>query len=173
MAFAFAFAGGAVLVVVEFDFVTLPLAVFVVVVVVFVVVVVVFTGAGVAVFAGATFAGLLVALLAGAASPQAIPIAPSAKTVESTITFFIILLSSSKLKLFAIYFRPHFPRPCSISKFFGTNVNIDSQFAIVNPKNIRKNYFSAFFKEILQIWAYFAQKQDFGSGLIFCVSIIY
>jgi hypothetical protein len=100
-------------VVVEFDFVTLPLVLFVVVVVELVVVVVVAlagvaAGAGVAVFAGVAFAGLLVALLAGAASPQAIPIAPSAKTVESTITFFIILLSSSKLNLLAIYFRPHF-----------------------------------------------------------------
>ena len=42
---------------------------------------------------------LLVALLAGAASPQAIPRAPNAKTDESAITFFITnssLLSSSK-----------------------------------------------------------------------------
>jgi hypothetical protein len=44
---------------------------------------------------------LLAELLAGAASPQAIPRALRPRTVESTITFFIrtSLLSSSKLSL--------------------------------------------------------------------------
>jgi hypothetical protein len=48
------------------------------------------TGAGVAVLA----ALLAFALFAGAASPQAIPRAPSPRTVESTITFFILFNNS-------------------------------------------------------------------------------
>jgi hypothetical protein len=49
----------------------------------------------------AALAALFAALFAGAASPQAIPRAPIARTAESAITFFItylILLSSSKIR---------------------------------------------------------------------------
>jgi hypothetical protein len=52
------------------------------------IVLVVATGAGV--LAGATFAGLVLALLAGV-SPQAMPNAPITNTAESAITFFICL----------------------------------------------------------------------------------
>jgi hypothetical protein len=71
----------------------------------------VFVAAGVGVaFATLVFV-LLVALLAGAASPQAIPKALRAKTDESAITFFITnssLLSSSKNK--SNLFLPYTPR---------------------------------------------------------------
>jgi hypothetical protein len=59
-------------------------------------------GVGVAGLFTLVLAGLLVALFAVPASPQAIPIALIANTDESAITFFITnssLLSSSKIKV--------------------------------------------------------------------------
>jgi hypothetical protein len=54
---------------------------------------VVLTGAGVAagVFAGVVLAGLFVLALFAGASPQAIPKAAKPRTVESAITFFILI----------------------------------------------------------------------------------
>jgi hypothetical protein len=60
-----------------------------------VIVLVVITGAGV--LAGAVFAGLTLALLAGV-SPQAIPNAPITRTAESAIAFFICLQTPIVLK---------------------------------------------------------------------------
>jgi hypothetical protein len=99
-AFAGAFAAGllaAVFVVVEFvTVVELPLAAVLVVLVVFVVEV---EFAVFAVFVVlVVLAGLLVALLAVPASPQAMPRALIAKTVESTITFFILKTISCLLQ---------------------------------------------------------------------------
>jgi hypothetical protein len=63
--------------------------------------IVVFAAAGVGVavaFTVARFVLVFAAVLVFAVSPQAIPKAPNAKTVESAITFLIILLSFSKCK---------------------------------------------------------------------------
>lgn len=100
------FAGFAFVLVVEFVIVVeLPFADVLVVLVVLVVEVVFITDVLLA--AMLVLAGLLVALLAGAASPQAMPRAPRAKTDESAITFLISkssLLSSSKIKFTYFYF---------------------------------------------------------------------
>ena len=80
----------------------------------------------------------LVALLAPL-SPQAIPRAPSARTDESAITFFIltsILLSSSKIDL--TYLKKHRTpsegvRYVPTGWLFGTSANIRSGLGQVNP----------------------------------------
>lgn len=124
-------------VVVEFVVDVLPLVV-VVELVVDVLVAVVFVAAGVGV-AGFTLvlAGLLVALFAVPASPQAIPKALRAKTDESAITFFITnssLLSSSKNKsnLFLPLPAPMRELPQTQS-FFEANVTIEIVKRLVNP----------------------------------------
>ena len=99
-------------VVVEFDLVVVTLPLALVVVVVFDVVVVVLpllgaiVGAGVAVFAGVTFAGLLalpLAALFDAGSGQAAPNKPNVKTAERAITFFISIKFSCLLQRMYIY----------------------------------------------------------------------
>ena len=94
-------------VVVELDLVvvTLPLALVVVVVLDVVVVVLVLlgaiVGAGVAVFAGVTFAGLVLplpALFDVPPSGQAAPNKPNVKTAERAITFFISIKFSCLLQ---------------------------------------------------------------------------
>ena len=102
-----------VVVVVEFDLVvvTLPLEFVVVVVLLVLVELPVFAGLmvaiGVAVFAGATFAGLLAlplpALFDVPPSGQAAPNKPNVKTAERAITFFISIKFSCLLQRMYIY----------------------------------------------------------------------
>lgn len=94
-------------------------------------------GVGVAGFATLVLAGLLVALLAGAASPQAIPKALRAKTDESAITFFITnssLLSSSKNKsnLFLPCTRAE-ARVAPNSKIFGSKRHYRNRETLSQP----------------------------------------
>lgn len=91
------------------------------------------TGAGVE--ALAAFAGLALALLAGA-SPQAMPSALNPRTVESTITFFILFkdsyLSQSINFLFPGTRLIKHSRFTLNSFLFKANVNIVRAAAIVN-----------------------------------------
>lgn len=97
------------------------------------------TGAGVGVAGLFTLVFvLLVALLAGAASPQAIPKALRAKTDESAITFFITnssLLSSSKnnSNLFLPCTRAH-ARVAPNSKFFGSKRHYRNRERLSQPR---------------------------------------
>jgi hypothetical protein len=106
-------------------------------------------GAGVGVaLATLVLAGLLVALLAGAASPQAIPKALRAKTDESAITFFITnssLLSSSKNKsnLFLLVPAPRRGLP-QTQRFSEANVTIEIVKRLVNPEKGEKEVFLHF-----------------------------
>jgi len=99
-------------VVVELDLVVVTLPLALVVVVVFDVVVVVLpllgaiVGAGVAVFAGVTLAGLVLplpALFVPLLSGQAAPNNPNVKTAERAITFFISIKFSCLLQRMYIY----------------------------------------------------------------------
>jgi len=138
LAFVFAAAELVVVVVELVTVVELPFAAVLVVLVVFVVVVVF----AFVVALAFVFAGLLAALLAGAASPQAIPRALRPRTVESTITFFISrssLLSSSKLSLPESYWKPSFFDFCPyFQAFFRASDNTRDWKAFSQPKNAQK-----------------------------------
>lgn len=97
----------------------------------------------------ATFAlRLAFAVFVFAASPQAIPKAPNAKSDESAINFFmlkLILLSSSKINYLYFYLRPFFKQPCSSHPILGTLDNINSNQDIVNLIIVKKCIFEVFF----------------------------
>jgi hypothetical protein len=103
------------------------------------------TGLATGLAAGAVLAGLLVALFV-AASPQAIPRALKPRTVESAITFFILINDSclffSKNKLPVSRSRPiKHSRFAPNSFFFRANDNIEIPAALVNLKITKQQKF--------------------------------
>jgi hypothetical protein len=95
----------------------------------------VFIALAAAFIALATALFALAAALLAPASPQAIPKALKAKSVESAITFFIlkvILLSSSKINLVYFYREPWLNTVLSQPFIFGTLHNINISARLVN-----------------------------------------
>lgn len=114
----------------------------------------VFAGAMVMVFAGvATTTGLLTLALLAGVSPHAIPRALNPRTVESTITFFILIkdsyLSQSINFLFPGVRLIEHNRFAPNSFLFKANVNIVIREIIVNLKSTKTVIFKYFFSAIL------------------------